>query len=118
MNRLHSADGKALQSRGFADLVGQIAVIAGYPDINVKISGIAAYGPSDWTQAALQPYVDQLLATFDPGRIVWGSDSPVCTLQSSLAAWVATTHALLGKLANDERDLILSGNAKRIWLGQ
>lgn len=105
----------AIAGGQFEDWSRHIARLAERPNANVKLSGISAYGPADWTVQTLQPYVDHLLATFGPHRIVWGSDSPVCTLQSSLAEWVATSHALVASLTPDERDAILSRNAERLW---
>lgn len=93
----------------------QITLLSERPNISVKLSGISAYGPTNWTRDTLQPYVNHLLDTFGPKRIVWGSDSPVCTLQSSLSEWVATTHALILGLSSDERDGILYNNADRLW---
>ena len=51
----------------------------------------------------------------DGGRVVWGSDWPVCTLGGGLSTWTAATHALLAGCSQTERDQLLSGNAKRIW---
>lgn len=100
----------------FEDWATQIARLSERPNVNVKLSGISAYGPPDWTLTSLRPYVSHMIDTFGPDRVVWGSDSPVCTLQSSLPEWVATTHALLAHLAPEERNLVLSENAERLWM--
>ena len=102
-------------SGAFDDWAAAIGRIAERPNVNAKISGISAYGPPDWTLQTLQPYVRHLINAFGPRRIVWGSDSPVCTLQSSLTEWVAATHALLQDQTPQDRDLILKRNAERIW---
>lgn len=94
-----------------------ISRIAERPNVHAKLSGISAYGPPDWTLKTLRPYVSHLIEEFGPRRIVWGSDSPVCTLQSSLAEWVATSFALLEDQSPTDRKLILGGNARRIWFG-
>lgn len=107
----------SIAAGGFDDWADRTRRLAERPNVVVKLSGISAYAPPDWTRATLAPYVDHLLAHFGPARMVWGSDSPVCTLQSSLGEWVATTHALLGQLSAAERDLILSGTARRLWMG-
>lgn len=99
----------------FADWAAWISRIAERPNVNAKLSGISAYGPPDWTLRTMQPYVDHLIQAFGPGRIAWGSDSPVCTLQSSLPEWVATTHALLQSQTPQDRALILRQTAERIW---
>lgn len=105
----------AIASGAFDDWAGSISRLAERPNLTVKLSGISAYGPPDWTLQTLSPYVSHLIESFGPGRIVWGSDSPVCTLQSSLGEWVATTSALLQDLAPSDRALILAENARRIW---
>jgi predicted TIM-barrel fold metal-dependent hydrolase len=101
----------------FTDWATMISRIAERPNVNAKLSGISAYGPPDWALQTLRPYVSHLIACFGPGRVVWGSDSPVCTLQSSLAEWVATTHALLQDQSPSDRALILGGTARRVWFG-
>lgn len=112
---LDHCGGPAIASGRFVDWAAQITRLAERPNLYAKLSGISAYAPPDWGLQTLQPYVDHLLASFGPGRIVWGSDSPVCTLQSSLPEWVATTHALISELDADERSLVLHANARRIW---
>lgn len=104
-----------IASGAFADWAGWISRLAERPNVNAKLSGINAYGPPDWTLQTLQPYTRHLIEALGPGRVVWGSDSPVCTLQSSLPEWVAATQALLSDLTPDERNGILNGNADRLW---
>jgi predicted TIM-barrel fold metal-dependent hydrolase len=99
----------------FADWAARIADLAQRANLHVKLSGITAYGPADWTAETLRPYVQHVIESFGPARVVWGSDSPVCTLQSSLPEWVAVTHLLLSGLTAEERAAILHGNARRLW---
>jgi predicted TIM-barrel fold metal-dependent hydrolase len=105
-----------IASGGFDDWSQQIRALAQRPNCHVKLSGITAYAAPDWTAASFAPYVQELLAHFGPNRMVWGSDSPVCTLQSDLAEWVGVTHNLLNGLAADERQRILHGNAEDLWM--
>lgn len=99
-----------------ADWATMIRRLAERPNVHAKLSGISAYGPADWTLQTLRPYVGDLIDSFGPDRIVWGSDSPVCTLQSSLPEWLAATHALLQDQTPEDQARILGGNAHRIWL--
>lgn len=101
----------------FADWAAQITALARRSNLWAKVSGITAYGPPGWTAETLRPYVAHVIEAFGPQRVVWGSDSPVCTLQSSLSEWVAVTHLLLAGLSAQERAAILAGNARRLWLG-
>lgn len=100
----------------FADWAAQVTELAHRPHLYAKLSGISAYGPADWSLETMRPYVDHLISAFGVARVVWGSDSPVCTLQSSLTEWVASTHALLVGLTPAEKASVLSGNARQLWL--
>ncbi|MBO9436813.1 amidohydrolase family protein [Ruegeria sp. R13_0] len=80
-----------------------------------KLSGLVTEAASDWTVDDLRPYVDHLLNTFGPSRLIWGSDWPVCTLASSYERWLETTDLLLSQLSNSERDAVMGGNAARAY---
>jgi predicted TIM-barrel fold metal-dependent hydrolase len=99
----------------FAGWAASITDLARRPNLNAKVSGITAYARADWTLQTLRPYVEHLIAAFGWSRVVWGSDSPVCTLQSSLDQWVAVTHALLAGASADEKAALFQRNARRIW---
>lgn len=99
----------------FAPWAEAITELARRPNVNAKISGITAYAGPDWTVARLRPYVEQVIAAFGWDRVVWGSDSPVCTLHASLEQWVAASHALLAGCSADETAALFHRNARRIW---
>lgn len=80
-----------------------------------KLSGLVTEANADWSPADLKPYLDHLLTTFGPERLIWGSDWPVCTLASTYERWIATTDTLLSGLTPDERNAILGGNAARAY---
>ena len=80
-----------------------------------KMSGLVTEAKSDWTVQDLAPYVDHLLNTFGAERLIWGSDWPVCTLNSSYARWVEATDSLLQELSTVEKEAILGKNALRAY---
>ncbi|MFN4128433.1 MAG: amidohydrolase family protein [Paracoccaceae bacterium] len=100
---------------GFEAWAANIADLARRSNINIKLSGVTAYTGGHWILNTLRPWIAHVLEQFGPERIVWGSDNPVCTLQSNLEQWVAASHALLSGLSGDERAAVLQGNARRIW---
>ncbi|MDB5664527.1 amidohydrolase [Cypionkella sp.] len=99
----------------FDSWAAEVTELARRPNLNIKLSGVTAYTGGQWSLETLRPWIAHILQQFSADRIVWGSDSPVCTLQSNLAEWVATSHALLSELSADERDAVLHGNARRLW---
>lgn len=92
-----------------------VAALAQHPNVMAKLSGLPTYAAADWTYADLRPYADHLISCFGADRLVWGSDSPVCSLNSNMDQWVAVSRGLLGDLTAPERFAILQGNACRIW---
>lgn len=81
-----------------------------------KISGVMAYGDTDkWTLDDIRPFVEHTIECFGWHRVVWGSDSPVCTLAGHIETWVAATHALLAPCSADERAALMHLNAQALW---
>ena len=92
-----------------------MAALARDTDAWCKLSGLVTEAAPDWTTDDLRPYVDHLLTTFGPSRLIWGSDWPVCTLACSYERWLETTGELLGALTEAERNAVLGGNAARAY---
>lgn len=86
------------------------------PNVVAKISGVVAYGDGlNWQLDDIRPFIEHTVEVFGFDRVVWGSDSPVCTLGGSLASWVAATRLLFAQVSDSERSAFFSGNARRIW---
>lgn len=80
-----------------------------------KLSGLVTEANPNWSVADLRPYVDHLLSTFGPNRLMWGSDWPVLELAGSYDRWVEATDELLAGLPTRDRDAILAGNARGFY---
>jgi L-fuconolactonase len=63
----------------------------------------------------LRPYVDLALEHFGPGRLMFGSDWPVCTLSASYADVVTAAVTLTLELSDADRYAILAGTARRVY---
>jgi predicted TIM-barrel fold metal-dependent hydrolase len=101
---------------GFLAWEKSIHALAAEPNVSGKISGITAYAPEPLRNAqGLRPYIDTMLEAFGPSRLVWGGDWPVVNLGNGLLAWSNITRELLSEMTPDERTLILSTNAKKIY---
>ena len=93
-----------------------ITALARLPHVVCKLSGLVTEAdPAAWTVDDLRPYVDHLLASFGPGRLMFGSDWPVVKLASTYTRWLDAALALLQPLPPAERDAVLSANARRIY---
>jgi L-fuconolactonase len=90
----------------------QLRQLARRPNVYCKLSGLTTEADHGrWTLADLQPYFDAALEAFKPGRLMFGSDWPVCTLASSYSRWVETVQSLIAPLTPIERERILGGTA-------
>ena len=93
-----------------------IKKLAELPNVYCKLSGLMAYcAPGTSSQETIQPYVDHVLETFGPNRMVWGSDWPVVNLGKGIQEWIKVTNSILAKLSSDEASKIASFNAERIY---
>lgn len=82
----------------------------------VKISGLVTEASwSRWTVADLRPYVATLLDLFGPGRLMVGSDWPVCLVAGSYDRVVEAMLACLEELSADELARVVGGTATRVY---
>jgi L-fuconolactonase len=82
------------------------------PNVWVKVSGMIEEADwQAWRPDDLRPYVDRVLEWFGPRRLMFGSNWPVCLLAGSYAQVLDALSGLLAGLADDERAMILGGNA-------
>ncbi|WP_329454417.1 amidohydrolase family protein [Streptomyces sp. NBC_01497] len=81
-----------------------------------KLSGLVTEAAWDtWTTDGLRPYADTVLDAFGPGRLMFGSDWPVCTLAASYARVREAAGELTASLTEDERAEVFGGTATRVY---
>ncbi len=81
----------------------------------VKLSGLVTEAGADCSAATLKPYVDHVLASFGPRRVMWGSDWPVCRLKAEYADWLASAEALTSHLSADDQTALFKDNAQSFY---
>lgn len=93
-----------------------IAELAALPNSWCKVSGLVTEADwAAWTSADLQPYVAHAVAVFGPGRLLFGSDWPVCLLAASYGEVLDAARTCLAGLTDDELDGVLGGNAAAVY---
>ena len=93
----------------------QMAQIAKQTTAFCKLSGLITESAPDQTYDDLAPYVDHLLETFGPQRLIWGSDWPVLEIAGTYSEWLFAAEGFIGSLSVDERAQIMGGNAARFY---
>ena len=93
-----------------------MAVIAGYPQIYCKLSGmITEADPKNWKPGDLRPYVNYVIKHFGLDRVMYGSDWPVCLLAGSYKQVFQALQEALGPLTAQDRAKIFGQNALRFY---
>ncbi len=90
----------------------QIGELAARPNVSCKVSGLVTEAGPGWRAAQVAAYIDRLADAFGPGRLMFGSDWPVCTLAASYAEVAALARdALAARLGPAELDAVFRANA-------
>ena len=100
---------------GWQSWADGITRLASLPHVHCKLSGLATEAASGWTEATLQPYVDHLLQSFGPARLMWGSDWPVLDLNGDYLLWHSVANTLLAGLSDAEREAVFGANATAFY---
>jgi L-fuconolactonase len=99
-----------------------ISDLAARPNVSCKVSGLVTEAGPGWRPAQIAPYIDHLLDRFGPGRLIFGSDWPVCTLAARYGDVIALARdALASRLGPAELNAVFAANAAaayRLELGQ
>jgi L-fuconolactonase len=110
---LDHAGKPAIATGGPAPWRDAIRRLAERPNVACKLSGLVTEAAPDWTVDDLRPYAAHVLACFGPGRVMAGSDWPVCLLAGSYDDVAAATGELLAGLDDAGRAAVLGGTAAR-----
>ncbi|WP_349368933.1 amidohydrolase family protein [Salinarimonas sp.] len=76
-----------------------------------KLSALVTEADPGWTVEDLRPYAEHVLDVFGPGRVMWGSDWPVCRLRAEYDDWRAAAEALTAGLDDADRARVFGGTA-------
>jgi L-fuconolactonase len=95
-----------------------LAALAELPHVWCKLSGLVTEADwTAWSSSQLRPYLDAALDAFGPGRVMMGSDWPVCLVAATYEEVVGLTQTAVGEYSDDERRQILGANAQRFYVG-
>ncbi len=94
-----------------------VRTLAGFPNVVAcKISGVLAnVDPQRWSAEDLRPYFEHVLECFGWDRVMFGSDWPVCTLDTTFEGWVDTVSFLAQARTESERCRLFCDSAVRVY---
>jgi len=89
---------------------------ASVPGLCCKLSGmITEADHANWKADDLRPYVQHVMSVFEPERLMFGSDWPVCKLAGSWKRTLAAFTQAIGAQPIEVREQILGETAKRFY---
>jgi L-fuconolactonase len=93
-----------------------VRALAARPNTVCKLSGLVTEAdPASWRVDDLRPYADVVLDAFGPGRLMFGSDWPVCTLAAAYGDVLSTARELTQTLDATERHQLFEVTATRVY---
>jgi L-fuconolactonase len=93
-----------------------IRELARRPNVACKVSGLATEADwSNWSLDGLRPYLDVLVESFTPARLMAGSDWPVCLVASGYRRWFQALEAYFTAFSEEEKNRIFGGTAMEIY---
>jgi L-fuconolactonase len=89
-----------------------IGGFAGLDNVAWKVSGLVTEADwSTWRVQDLRPYVERALEVFGAGRLLFGSDWPVCLLAAGYGQVFDATRQVMDGLSGSERAAVFGENA-------
>jgi len=91
--------------------------IAQLPNVYCKLSGMVTEADwVNWQPEHLFPYIDVVMRAFGSGRVMIGSDWPVCLVAGSYSKVMSVVFKYISELSVFEQDSILGNNCERFYL--
>ena len=95
------------------DWAKDMRAIAAYENVYCKVSGMVSEADwENWQQADFVPYLDVVAGSFGTGRLIFGSDWPVCLTAASYAAVIAIVEKYFSA---DESAAVFGKNATAFY---
>ncbi|MEV6877963.1 amidohydrolase family protein [Amycolatopsis sp. NPDC051128] len=105
-----------IASGGWEPWASGVAALARRENVVCKVSGLVTEADwSGWEVGHLRRYVDHVLESFGPDRLLFGSDWPVCELAASYNLVLDAAVALTSGLSDAERLAVFDHNAQAVY---
>jgi len=90
--------------------------LADLPNVSCKLSGmVTETNDYQWQQEDFQPFLEFVISIFGIGRVMYGSDWPVCLVASSYAEQKHIVSDFIAGFSKEEQQLIMGGNAIQFY---
>ena len=95
---------------------GHIRQLAALPNVVCKLSGVTTEADHEaWTRDQLKPYIDHILSSFGPDRVMYGGDWPVSELAGAYTQWLETLDWATASLSSSDKRKLFRDNAIKAY---
>ncbi len=93
-----------------------IRELAAFPNVSAKLAGLVTEADwQAWKAEDIRSYLDVAFDCFGSGRLMIGSDWPVCTVAASYSRTMDVVKNYLSQQTDEVRAAVMGGNAQRFW---
>jgi len=93
-----------------------IRQLAQHPNVTCKVSGMVTEAQwKSWRRQEFTPYLDTVFEAFGPGRIMYGSDWPVCLLAANYQKVYDVAAIYCSRLSPSEQSQVFGATASRFY---
>lgn len=105
-----------IKARKFQPWADHVRQLAEHPQVYCKLSGMVTEADwQHWQAADFLPYMETVLEAFGAGRLMIGSDWPVCLLGGAYQKVMGLAMDFVGTLSETEQAAILGENARTFY---
>ena len=105
-----------IKNRRIEEWRKEIIAVAKHENVYCKISGMVTEADwRNWKQEDFIPYMDAVIESFGPARIMYGSDWPVCLVAASYEKVLSIVEEYFSSFSSSEQELFFGGNAIRFY---
>lgn len=93
-----------------------LTALAQHENVSCKVSGMVTEADwKNWKASDFNPYLDVVFEAFGIGRLMYGSDWPVCLVAASYEQAMGLMEGYTSKLSVNEQELFWGGNAIKFY---
>lgn len=105
-----------IKDNKIADWAKDMKALAGFENVYCKVSGMVTEANWEtWKPGDFTPYLDVVLETFGPERLMFGSDWPVCNVAGGYDKAVNIVKNYTSKLSANEQDSVWGDTAAAFY---
>jgi L-fuconolactonase len=103
-------------ARQIASWANHLRAMASNPSVYCKVSGLTTEADwRSWRAEEFHPYLDVVFEAFGTGRLMFGSDWPVCLLAGTYQRVKELIVDYMKDLPDSQQENVLGGNAERFY---